>query len=142
MGGMTKERLRAYQSNVAEIREIEETLSGLRESEAMIGNDVVFDYRGGYPRPQAVVGFDEGKYERTRERLIRRKEGLEREVEEVEAFVESIPDGLTRRIFRLYFIDGKSQNRVADAVHLDRSVISRKIDGHLKLAHKTHKTQL
>lgn len=134
MGKMTKERLRAYRSNADEIWEIEETLSGLRESEDMIGNDVVFDYRGGYPKPQAVVGFDEGKYERTRERLIKRKEGLEREVEEVEAFVEAIPDGLTRRIFRLCFIDGKRQIKVARAVHLDQSTVSRKIDEYLKLA--------
>ena len=46
--------------------------------------------------------------------------------------MEAIPDSLTRRIFRMCFIDGRKQKDVARAVHLDRSRISRKIDSYLQ----------
>ena len=102
----------------------------------MIGNDVIFDYSKGYPMPQGVVGFDKEKYDRLQCRDQRRKEQLEQECEEIETFIENIDESLTRRIFRMCFVDGHRQKDVAKAVHLDRSRISRKIDSYLENAHK------
>ena len=48
--------------------------------------------------------------------------------------MEAIPDSLTRRIFRMCFIDGRKQKDVAKAVHLDQSMISKKINNYLKVA--------
>lgn len=137
MEEMTKDRLLAYRSNRDEILELSYTLENRWKSETMIGNDVVFDYSKGYPMPQSVVGFDQEKYERAQDRDLRRKKKLERECEEAEEFVNAIPDSLTRRIFRLYFIDGRkpvTQKDVAKRIHLDQSNVSRKIDEYLKNA--------
>ena len=92
--------------------------------------------------PQSVVGFDQKKYERLQDRDQRRKERLEQECTEIEAFVENIDDSLTRRIFRLYFIDGRRQKDVAKAVHMERSSISKKIDDYLQLSHNSHESHL
>jgi hypothetical protein len=111
----------------------------------MIGNDVVFDYSKGYPMPQSVVGFDQEKYERLQDRDLKRKERLEKECEEVEQFVEAIQDSMTRRIFRIYYIDGRvsvNQEEVSKKVHLERSTISKKIDNYLKDSHKSHDSHL
>ena len=129
---MTKERLEKYKSSKEEITELEYLLDHLKDGDNMIGNDVIMDYQTGYPRPQTVVGFDEAKYERRRRHYEKRKLELEKECEEIEEFVEAIPDSLTRRIFRMYFILGMDQKTVANKVHLERSVISRKIDAYLK----------
>ena len=116
MEKMTKERLKAYRSNKAEILELDYTLQNRWKSDTMIGNDVIFDYSKGYPRPQCV-----------------------------EQFVEGVQDSLTHRIFRMLYIDGRKpirQEQVAKSVHLDRSRISRKIDNYLKNAQKAQNAQL
>ncbi len=142
---MTRERLAAYRSNKAEILELDYVLNNRWKSDTMIGNDVVFDYSRGYPMPQSVVGFDQDKYERLQDRDLKRKERLERECEEIEQFVEAIQDSMTRRIFRIYYIDGRvpvNQEEVSKKVHLERSTISKKIDNYLKDSHKSHDSHL
>lgn len=137
MEKMTKERLKAYRSNKAEILELDYTLQNRWKSDTMIGNDVIFDYSRGYPMPQCVVGFDEPKYKRWQEKDRKRKEWLEQECKEVEQFVDAIQDSLAHRIFRKLFIDGRkpvTQEQVAKSVHLNQSRISRKIDDILKNA--------
>jgi len=131
---LTKEMLQSYRSKKDEIAELDWVLRHRWQDEGLIGNDVVFDYRKGYPRPQSVVGFDYARYDRLQDRDNAKKALLEQECSEIEEFVESIPDSLTRRIFRMMFIQGKKQKDVAKAVHLDQSRISRKIDDYLKVA--------
>ena len=133
----------SYRSKKAEIRELTAIIENRYQDESLIGNDVILDYSKSYPPiPQGVVGFDLAKYRRLQERDRRRKEQLEKECVEIEDFIESIEDSLTRRIFRMTFIDGEKQRKVAKAVHLDRSVVSRKINNFLKVAQKTQKTHL
>ena len=132
----------SYRSKKAEIRELTAIIENRYRDESLIGNDVILDYSKSYPPiPQGVVGFDQAKYRRLQDRDRRRKEQLEKECAEIEDFIESIEDSLTRRIFRMTFIDGEKQRKVAKAVHLDRSVVSRKINNFLKVAQKTQKTQ-
>lgn len=131
---MTKELLQGYRSKKDEIQELDFILKNRWRDEGLIGNDVIFDYSKGYPMTQSVVGFDQAKYERLQDRDQRRKEQLEQECEEIEEWVEAIPDSLTRRIFRMCFIDGRKQKDVAKAVHLDQSMISKKINNYLKVA--------
>ena len=133
---ITKELLQGYRSKKDEILELDYILKNRWRDEGLIGNDVIFDYSKGYPMPQGVVGFDKEKYGRLQCRDQRRKEQLEQECEEIETFIENIDESLTRRIFRMCFVDGRRQKDVAKAVHLDRSRISRKIDSYLENAHK------
>ncbi len=133
---MTKEWLEEYRSKKTEIRELQDRMDHLGEDERLIGNDVILDYRKGYGRPQAVVSYDYRMEARLRETYQKRIEKLQEECLEVELWIEGIPDSLTRRIFRMCFVDGLTQKKVEQAVHLDRSRISRKIDGFLKNAHK------
>ena len=142
---ITKELLQGYRSKKAEIQELDWKLKNRWRDEGLIGNDVIFDYSKGYPMPQAVVGFDYGKYERLQNQDQRRKEKLEQECEEAEKFVGSIEKSLERRIFRMYFIDGAeqpTQKEVAKAVHMERSSISKKIDDYLQLSHNSHDSHL
>lgn len=142
---ITKELLQGYRSKKAEIQELDWKLKNRWRDEGLIGNDVIFDYSKGYPMPQAVVGFDYGKYERLQNQDQRRKEKLEQECEEAEEFVGSIEKSLERRIFQMYFIDGAeqpTQKEVAKAVHMERSSISKKIDDYLQLSHNSHDSHL
>ena len=117
-------------------------LAGLTSDEGLVGNSVIMDYRTGYPRPQTVVGFDYDLYEKRKARWTKCLEQLQKEVDEVEEWIEAIPDGMTRRCFRMVYIDGLTQHQVAKRVHLDRSRVSRKMDDYLKNAHKAQKAQV
>lgn len=131
---MTKESLESYRSKKAEIAELHNALLELGDGKFMIDNDIILDCRSGYPVPQPVVGVDWGKVFRTESRYKNRISVLEEECQKVEDFVESIPDSLTRRIFRMYYIDGLPQREVARIVHMDKSSISRKIEKFLQVA--------
>lgn len=123
---MTRERIEMYQSNKEEIQELTYKLTHLREN--MVGNSVILDGRTGIPRPQAVVGVDEELLQRRRERYEERKAALEQECEEIESYIESITDSINRRILRMRYIDGMTQQRIARKVHMSQSAISRKVE--------------
>lgn len=137
-----KQRLEAYRSNIAEIKELQHKLEHLTSDDSLVSNSVILDYRKGYPQPQSVVGYDLNLERQRRARWTKRLAVLQTEINEVEAWIEAIPDGVTRRCFRMVYVDGMTQRQVAKQIHLDRSCISRKMDGYLKNAHKTPKTPL
>ena len=124
---MDKQRLEAYRSNLAEIKELEKNLADLPGSDSLIGNSVIMDYRRGYPQPQSVVGYDYELESSRRDRWEKRKAKLQAEVNDVEEWIEAIPDGLTRRCFRMYYVYGLTQNNVAKKVHLCQAEVSKKL---------------
>lgn len=130
---MTREQLEQYRSNIEEIKELTHKLDHLGEGDSLIGNDVVFDYRSGYPKPQSVVGYDYELEARRRDMYSKRIMKLKEECVDTETWVDSIPNSLIRRIFRMSFIDGMSQRNVARKMHLSQSSVSKKIDAFLKM---------
>ena len=139
---MTREQLEQYRSNMEEIKELTYKLEHLGEGDSLIGNNVVFDYRTGYPKPQSVVGYDYELEARRRGRLENLRAKIQAECDNVEDFVYGIPDGRTRRIFQLYFLEGLSQERVARKMNMEKSSISKKISGYLKLSPNSTKSTL
>ena len=132
--GMTRERLEAYRSNRDEIKELKYKLEHLGEGDSLIGNDVIFDYRKGYPRAQAVVGYDYELGAKRRKRYKTQIEKLETEQDSIEEWIFGIRDSRTRRIFQMYFLEGLTQEKIAKKMHTDQSRISRKIDYFFKNA--------
>lgn len=130
--GMTRERLEAYRSNRDEIKELKYKLDHLGEGDSLIGNDVIFDYRKGYPMPQAVVGYDYELERKRRTRYQNQIAKLEAEQDNVEEWVFGIRDSQIRRLFRLRYLEGSTVEKVARKAHLDKSNVSRKIENFLK----------
>lgn len=130
---MTKELLEGYRSKKAEIAELHNALLRLGEGDSMIGNDTILDYKSGYPVPQAVIGVDWDKVDRTEKSYQNKIDALENECQEVEKFVDDITDSLTRRIFRMYYINGLSQKKIGHIIHMERSSVSKKINDYLRI---------
>ena len=130
---MDKQQLEAYRSNKDEISELQQKLQELPGSESLIDNSVILDYRKGYPQPRSIVGYDHGLEERRRERWLHRIELLQAEVDEVEKWIEAIPDGVTRRIFRMYYCEGIGQAKIGKKLHLSQSAISKKMSAVLQM---------
>lgn len=135
---MDRQQLERYRSQKEEIRELQYKLEHLGEGGSLIGNDIIFDYSTGFPRPQAVVGYDYDKEQHLRTRYENHLNKLQKECEETEQWVEAIPDSQTRRIFRMYYLEGETQQKIGKKLHLDQSSVSRKIENFLKL-HSMHK---
>ena len=129
---MKREQLEQYRSKKDEIKELKYKLEHLGEGDSAIENSIINDYRKGYPQPQAVVGVDWGKIDNAVKRYEHRMEKLNAECVSVEEFVENIEDSLTRRIFRMYYIDGISQSDIAKAVGYSRGRVSQKISNFFK----------
>lgn len=129
---MTREKLEEYKSKKDEIHELQQKLQHLGEGDSLIGNDVILDYQTGYPRPQSIVGYDYLKEQHLKNKWQYHLDKLTEDCMEVELWIEEIPDSITRRIFRLCFIDGLSQNKVGGMVHLSQASISEKISNFLK----------
>lgn len=127
---ITKKRLETYRSEKQEIEELKYKLQNLK-TEDFIGNSVIMDYRTGFPSPQSVVGTDMNAYQTRQIHLMTEITRLEQRCQEVEQWIENIPDSLTRRIFRLYFTDGNIQKNIARQLHVERSTISKKINSYL-----------
>ena len=135
---MEREQLERYRSQKEETRELRYKLEHLGAGDSLVGNSTIFDYSTGFPRPQAVVGYDYEKERRLRERYETRLEKLQVDCEETEQWIEAIPDSQTRRIFRMYYLEGETQQKIGKKLHLDQSSVSRKIENFLKL-HSMHK---
>ena len=129
---MTKERLESYRSCKEEIKELQYKLDHLGEGDSMIDNVTIFDYKTGYPRPQSVVGYNYRREERLRILYENQIDKLQKECAETEEWIENIPDSLTRRIFRMYYMDDLGQNKIAKRVHLAQSKVSEKISKYLQ----------
>ena len=97
---MTRKELNGYIRYKQEIKLLETELEEMKNTDAGLGNDTVFDYRSGYPKPQSVVGFDEKKYENRKKRLDKRV----RQIREIEDWIEKIEDTEIRLVFQLRYL--------------------------------------
>ena len=139
---MNKEQLERYRSQKEEIQELRYKLEHLGEGDSLVGNSTIFDYSTGFPRPQAVVAYDYNRERRLRERYSTRIARLRSDCEETEQWIEAISDSQTRRIFRMYYLEGETQKRIGERLHIERSTVSKKIEAFLKVSHKSHNSHL
>lgn len=127
---ITKKRLETYRSEKQEIGELRQKLQSL-SPDVYTGHDTILDYRTGFPVPHAVVGTDIPAYWARKNSLEKEIARLEQRCQEVEQWIEDIPDSLIRRIFRMYFEEKRKQREIAKVLHIDQSNISRKIESYL-----------
>ena len=140
MEEMTRKRLEQYQSNKAEIKELRYKLQHLGEGDSLIGNDVVFDYQTGYPRAQAIVGYDYELEAKRKKRYTDQIAKLELDQDQIEAWVFAIRDSRTRRIFQMYFLEGLTQEKVGRKMYMDKATVSRKINDYIKMQQMQQKS--
>ena len=142
MINLTKKRLEQYRDLKGEIQELKDKIDHLANDDSLIGNDVINDYRTGYPRPQAVVGIDRKEYEKLKREYNARIVAYDQICLEIEDFIGGIDDSQLRRIFRMRYIDGMRFKDIGKKLYLDRSSISKKIDGYLKDSHISRNSRL
>ena len=106
---MTREKLDRYRKLLKEIPGLENELAELWLTEKGMGNSVILNGKNGSKKPESVVGFDYDRYDRRKEALQRKKE----EARAIREWIEAIEDGQTRCVFRMFYVDGMTLERIA-----------------------------
>ena len=109
---ITREMLDRYRKLKQEIPVLELELRMMKNTDAGLGNDTIFDYQTGYPRPQSVVGFDQKKYDRREKILERKKE----KIKAMDHWIDDIKDGQTRCVFRMFYKQGMTWKAIAKQI--------------------------
>ncbi len=143
---MTREKLRQYKRNQTEldatIRAIDQFQGDLEAVEVVAGK--VTKSSDDFPyieEHMTVKMYDPKQADQIKERIMKakkRKTELEIEIQEVEMFIDSLPEGLDKRIFELAYLKGMTQRQIGTELNRERSGISKKISERLKLSHKSH----
>lgn len=106
---ITRKLLDDYRKIKREIPLLEAELNEMLTTEAGLGNSTILAYWNGQARPQSVVGFDWELFRR-RERALEKKKA---QVEAVKQWISRIEDGQTRCVFRMFYIDGMTWEKIA-----------------------------
>ena len=106
---ITRKLLDDYQRLKREIPLLELELVEMLQGDNGFDNSTIFDYRTGEAIPQSVVGFDWALRER-REKVL---DGKKAKVKAVEKWIEAIEDGQTRCVFKMFYINGMTWDRIA-----------------------------
>ena len=124
---MTRTEMEQLRSIPEEIKAIEQTLKNPRIEWV---NVYYKDYRTGkgIPKSRTERDYDHQEWRKLKHKLQRKIEKLKSLIVEAEFFLTEIDDSEMRTILRSYYINGKTQDGIAKALHCDRSTISRKID--------------
>ncbi len=144
---MDKQTLKQYRALKREINLIDKKLNRLYDRQQNIP-EVIGKVTGSskefpYTEIRTTVRMAEPRESDQIKILIwkrqQRREVAERKLTEIENFISSIPDSDTRQIFEMIYIDGMKQREVSEKIGLERSGISKKIDGYLQLSHISQK---
>lgn len=110
MQRMTKARLDRFRNKLdTEIACLEEEIREMEDTDKGIGNSTILNYRKGYPSPQAVVGFEWGRYQH-KQNLLEQKKKEQRDVKE---WIEQIEDVQARWVFKMWYIEKMRWQRIA-----------------------------
>ena len=129
---MTKELLGRHKKNKKELERIDrelERLYGRLEDVQVVSGKVTkssddFPYIEEHISVKVPEPAESTKLKkRIREKEIRRKKVLA-EIEEVEAFVEQMSEGVDKQIFEMIYLDGMTQIEVGDAIGYTHGRIS------------------
>lgn len=145
---MTKKELQCYKGLCRDIKDLESRIKRKEKTIDEVEHGVVVGSLPDFPYTRAhfnISGYNISKSSDRKEKLEREKEAYNGKIAEYEkrkdailTYINSIDSPEIAQIFRLTFLDGLTQHEVGEAVGLDRSRVSRKIDDYLK-THTKHK---
>lgn len=145
---MDKQRLMEYQKLKREQELLARRMEALaaRELPVVAGKVKASSREFPYTEHRVSVQMDEpeaaDRIWRMQKIYRERQERVGQQMLEIEEFIDGIEDAETRQIFEMRFMEGRKQKWIADAIHLERSSVSRKISTYLQLAHNSQKSVL
>ena len=110
---MTKKRLKRMRSLISEARHLQEMLDQPAKTTEYVG-DTAKDYRTGKPHSITITGYGQQDYPELKERYYQKLRDIQQEIAFLESFLDQITDPQTRDIIRLYYVNGLTQEQIAE----------------------------
>lgn len=137
---MDRKRLNRHKSNKRELALLERQLDRLYERlenvETVSGKVTKSGDDFPYIEEHVTVQMAEPKASTAIKDQIREKEDRQRvlqgEIEQVEDFIDALPDGIKKRVMEMVYLEDMSQRDAADAAGYTQSMVSRIIKGCIK----------
>ena len=134
---MNREKLNRHKQNKRELALIERQLDRLYERlenvETVSGKVTKSGDDFPYIEEHVTVQMAEPKAATAIKDQIREKEArqmvLQKEVEQVEGFIDALPDGIEKRVMEMVYLDDMTQRETADAVGYTQARVSQIIHG-------------
>lgn len=134
---MNREKLNRHKQNKRELALIERQLDRLYERlenvETVSGKVTKSGDDFPYIEEHVTVQMAEPKAATAIKDQIRAKEArqmvLQKEVEQVEDFIDALPDGIEKRVMEMVYLDDMTQRETADAVGYTQARVSQIIHG-------------
>lgn len=139
---VSKEILTQYSDLQAEINKIREEITKTEDSISKLVEEgtVIDKVTGGLGGIQGfkIEGFPQKEYDRRKkvlrkkyDRLTEKENDLLELTEDIETFIDKISVSRDRRIFRGIYLENKTQQKIANELHIDRSLVSKIISKYL-----------
>lgn len=123
---MTEKRLKRMRSLISEARHLQEMLDQPAKTTEYVG-DTAKDYRTGKPHSITITGYGQQDYPELKERYYQKLRDIQREIAFLEGFLDQVEDPQTRDILRLYYVNGLTQEQIAEELGYARSAIAMKL---------------
>lgn len=137
---MNREKLKRHKRNKAELASVLKALDKLQcdlaEVDVVTGKVTKSSDDFPYIEEHMTVKMPDPKRTEPIRARIRKKERrraeLEAEIQEVEAFIAGIPEGMDKQIFEMVYLDGMTQQRAGESIGYTQARVSQIIKGYLK----------
>lgn len=126
---MTRERLKKLRALLKEAEHLEEEIKTLPFTAGGYVGDSVNNYKTGSPKPFTIQGYSTQKYDRLKETLQRQLREIQKEIAELEDWLEYVKDAEMRDILRMQYVNGLTQEQIAEELGYARETISRRLKG-------------
>ena len=141
--GLNREKLRRHKRNMTElasvllaIDKLQEELEWVKEEHIVSGKVKKSGKDFPYIEEHMTVKVpDPKRTEPIRARLRKkeqRKAELEKEIQEIEAFIAGLPEGMDKQIFEMVYLDGLSQQKAGEILGYTQGRVSQIIRNYLK----------
>ena len=119
---MTREKLRNYKANKIEFQRVERSLAKLEKRLSSVPDVSIKVQKSSdefpYIEAHATVRAQEPKETtKLKERIANKKayrDKISAEIDEVEKYIDDMPEGIKKDIFEMVYIDGMTQGEAAD----------------------------
>ena len=90
--------------------------------------DSAKDYSTGHPHTISISGYGDPSYMDVRQRLYEKQRQIQDEIAFLEDWLDGVPDPEMRDILRLQYVNGLTQEQIAEELGYSRSAIAMKLN--------------
>ena len=87
--------------------------------------DTAADYSTGHKRVITIYGEADPVMDKYILLLEEKKQKVDREIYDMESWLDRVEPSRTRNVLRLYYQEGKSQRQIGELLNIDRSLVSK-----------------